>query len=97
MDILRKAKAVTSERARFFLVKDRDGLKEALKWAKRTIESYEKAISNPKHYAFTQPYRDSFEDSIQSLKTIVALVEQGQIDETTTWEVRSQKHDSPSQ
>jgi len=67
------------EAKRFFLVRDRDGLEAAVRWAKETIEIYEKALADPRHHASREPYRRNIDYSTTILKSLVAGAEAGKI------------------
>jgi hypothetical protein len=49
-------------------VGERDGLSDALEYAKRTLRIYRKAVLNPKHFASTPYYRCPFIASYLFLK-----------------------------
>ena len=73
--------AASDEARRFLLLRERDGMEAAVQWVKRTTKLYEEAISAPAHYASMQPYRASFEASLEALKASIRLVEEGRMDE----------------
>lgn len=78
-----KRRLACKELNRFLLVRGRDGMQQAIDWAKRVIGIYTAALISCDSYLCHEPYLTECQVSIHFLSNVLKGVEEGRITETT--------------
>ncbi len=77
-----KRRLIGKELSRFLLVRDRDGMRQAIDWAERVIGKYAAALVSCDSYLCHEPYLTECQASIRILSKVLKDVEEGTITET---------------